>query len=294
MNKITTQNVKKFLVFNLNRESKLYWGMNDAQWIDRVANAWMSDKSNSVWRYKLIKKFSNFNKNSKILDMASGCGTFVFYGLLNSYNVYGIEPEEWKNKFNRMKIKLYGYPKNWKNKFIKAFGEHLPFQDESFDIVSSYQTLEHVSDVKSCLKEMLRVTKEGGSIFLHFPDYRSTFEGHYRLPWRPLFQKNLAKTYLKILKRPTLGLDTINYVTKRNVIHLLQILGNSKIVITDLDKLFFHKRTKHIIKKLSLKKMGRTGKIIASTINLIHTYFYIPIKKTFRSEKSVHLFIQKI
>ena len=291
---MTTQNVKKFLILNLSRESKLYYGVNDTQWIDCVANAWMNDKSNSAWRYESIKDFSGINKNSKILDMASGCGTFVFYGLLNGYDVYGIEPEEWKNQFNKMKIKLYNYPKNWENHFIKAFGENLPFQNESFDIISSYQTLEHVSNVRVCLKEMLRVIKKGGGIFLHFPNYQSTFEGHYRLPWLPLFQKNLAKIYLKILKRPTLGLDTINYVTKGNIIYLLRMLGGSKIIITDLDKVSFHKRTKHIIKKLSLKKMGYIGKIIAPIINLTYTYFYIPMKKIFRSEKSVHLFIQKI
>lgn len=189
-----------------------------------------------------------------------------FFGLLNDYDVYGIEPEEWKNEFNKMKIELYGYPESWRSRFIEAFGENLLFQDECFDIVSSYQTLEHVSDVKTCLEEMLRVLERGGEIFLHFPDYRSTFEGHYRLPWLPLFPKRFAKVYLRVLGRPLLGLNSINYVTKKNVMHLLR--QNDQVEVIDLDKVFFQKRTQSIIKKFNFKKIESTGTILAVTINL--------------------------
>jgi len=129
--------VRNFLVQNLIREDDLYWGVSDLQWIECVADAWMNDQSNSRWRYELIKEFSSYDENSKILDMASGCGTFVFYGLIAGCNVYGIEPAKWKNKFNRMKVKLYGYPDSWAGHFIEAVGETLPFKDESFDIVSA-------------------------------------------------------------------------------------------------------------------------------------------------------------
>ena len=181
--------VRDYLVQNLNQENNHYYGSSPIQ-INSVADAWMNDQSNSKWRYELIKELLKVGKDTKILDMASGCGSFVFYGLLNGYDAYGVEPEEWKNNFNKMKIQLYGYPKNWRSRFAEAFGESLPFKDECFDVVSSYQTLEHVSDVKSCLKEMLRVTRKNGIILLQFPDYRSSFEGHYRLSWMPLFPKN--------------------------------------------------------------------------------------------------------
>jgi len=286
--------VRKFLVQNLIREYSFYWGISDFRWIDHVADAWINDQSNSRWRYELIKKFfnddSDYSYNYKMLDMASGCGTFVFYGLLNGYDVYGIDPAEWKNKFNKMKIKLYNYSRSWIGHFIKAVGEYLPFKDESFDIVSSYQTLEHVSDVEKCLQEMLRIVREGGSMFLHFPDYRSTFESHYRLPWIPLFPKTLARFYLKVLGRPTLGLDTINYVTKRNI---MRYFKDKQFEVIDLDCVFFHKRSKNIIEKFNFKRIGSMGKVLAVIINLIYTYFYMPIKRMFRSEKSVTIVVRK-
>ncbi|OOM77948.1 hypothetical protein CLPUN_21210 [Clostridium puniceum] len=57
--------------------------------------------------------------------MACGCGTSVFYRLLNGYDVYGIDPEQWKRDFIDMKINEPGFPVEWKEKFYKGVGEQL-------------------------------------------------------------------------------------------------------------------------------------------------------------------------
>lgn len=284
--------VRDYLVQNLIIDNNRYYGSSPL-WTNQVADSWMNDQSNSKRRYELIKEFFKLDNDTKILDMASGCGTFVFYGLLNGYDAYGIEPERWKNKFNEMKIDLYNYPKSWRGKFAEAFGESLPFKDECFDVVSSYQTLEHVSDVKSCLKEMLRVTRKNGMILLQFPDYRSSFEGHYRMPWIPLFPKNLARLYLKMMNRPTLGLSTINYVTKRNIMNLIQDI-NYQTEVIDLDNVFFQRRMEDIIRKFNFKKIGAMGNILALVVNLIYTYFYTPIRRMFNSERNIAIIVRKL
>lgn len=134
--------------------------------------------------------------------------------------------------------------------------------------------------------------KKGGEIFLHFPDYRSTFEARYRLPWIPLFPRLFARVYLRMLGKPLLGLSSINYVTKKNVMLLLR--QNDTIELTDLDKVFFQRRTKNIIKRFNFKKIGQLGKVLVAIINLIHTYFYAPIRRAFRSEKSVTILVRKL
>lgn len=50
--------------------------------------------------------------------------------------------------------------------FCAASATALPFADQSFDIVWSVWTLEHVIDPEAMLREMLRVTRVGGYIFL--------------------------------------------------------------------------------------------------------------------------------
>ena len=46
--------------------------------------------------------------------------------------------------------------------YIEATGEHLPFEDDSFDIVYCCDVLEHVDDLQRTLDESARVLKPGG------------------------------------------------------------------------------------------------------------------------------------
>jgi ubiquinone/menaquinone biosynthesis C-methylase UbiE len=50
--------------------------------------------------------------------------------------------------------------------FVQATAARLPFQDESFDIVTSYASLHHWQEPLAVLNEMWRVTKENGLILL--------------------------------------------------------------------------------------------------------------------------------
>ncbi len=49
--------------------------------------------------------------------------------------------------------------------YVAAPAESIPFQDRSFDIVSSFNSLDHVADVHRTVSEIIRVLKPGG-IFL--------------------------------------------------------------------------------------------------------------------------------
>lgn len=266
-------NAGEFLYKNFKAESQKYFG-TDEKWISAVCDAWMNDKSNSKHRYDTMRSICGDEElmKSRILDMSSGCGTFVFMGLLNGYDVYGVEPEKWKHQFNFLKAKENGYPDAWMKRFYFGVGEYLPFDDKSFDVISTYQTLEHVQSHKRCFSEFKRVLKSGGYLFIQCPDYTSFFEGHYRIPMLPLMNRRLFKIYLKILKRPTKGLDALNYVTRKMV---LDYLGND-YRISDLSLIR--------IKSRIYDKIKITSEILA------RIYLrYSEIKNIFRRENNINL-----
>ena len=100
--------LRAFLRTHLEHESAHYFGVTDTRYIDSVTDAWLNDETNSQRLYEDIARFAGgeIPKSARILDMASGCGTFVYYGLRHNLDVWGIDPEEWKHTFNRMKAYL--------------------------------------------------------------------------------------------------------------------------------------------------------------------------------------------
>jgi SAM-dependent methyltransferase len=178
-----------------------------------------------------------------VLDLASGLGTTALHGLQTGLDVYGIEPDAEKLALMRDRVNAgnadRGWPQDWKRRFVRSVGEALPFKDASFDVILSYQTLEHVQDVAAVIREMLRVVRHGGALHLRCPDYAGTFEGHYQLPWLPLFPRPLARAYLRLLGRPRAGFEGIHYVTTTGIVKRLRRAAAEagiKISVIDIER----------------------------------------------------------
>jgi SAM-dependent methyltransferase len=65
----------------------------------------------------------------------------------------------------------------------------IPFPDESFDLVTSNQVLEHVEDLDVVVSEMKRVLKPGGQVLSLFPNSGIWREGHCGVPFLHWFPK---------------------------------------------------------------------------------------------------------
>jgi len=59
--------------------------------------------------------------------------------------------------------------------FIVGSAYELPFDDDTFDVVHTHQTLQHVADPVAVLREMRRVAKPGGIVAAREVDYAGTF-----------------------------------------------------------------------------------------------------------------------
>ncbi len=65
-------------------------------------------------------------------------------------------------------------------KFIKANIPPLPFKDNSFDSVVSFQVIEHIKEDVTYLKEIYRILKPGGKALISTPNIKMTLS---RNPW---------------------------------------------------------------------------------------------------------------
>jgi len=185
--------------------------------------------------YRRIFKEISFDLNivgrsmvGPLLDIGSGCGTFLWVCKTSNIEAFGVEPDSDKIEVAKI-VKLGGY-------VVRGVGEHLPFKDESFNLVTSMSVIEHVQEPAEVLRESLRVTSRKGAIHLTAPDYSRCFhEGHYDLFWLPLFPKSIAKYYLRFRGRPNVDyIGSVQYVTGRSI---RRIIKGHAGKITDLRKL---------------------------------------------------------
>jgi ubiquinone/menaquinone biosynthesis C-methylase UbiE len=256
----------------------------------KVGEKWIQYAEHRFWdgscqnfRLQDMTKHGFLPGNCNVLDMAAGCSQFVEHALENGYKCFGVEPEPWKIAFAYEKFRIQNRPEDWHAYVVPGYGEALPFDDNTFDCVTSYQTLEHVQDPQRVLQEMLRVTRVGGGIYIRCPDYRSTFEAHYQLPWLPLFPRMLAKCYLRLLGRPVVGLDHIQYVTGPRILKILALLEKSglRLMVFDDSRIRFEN---------SLRRIGLPAFPCAYSAWRLFEW----IRVIFRREISVNFFVRVI
>jgi SAM-dependent methyltransferase len=69
-------------------------------------------------------------------------------------------------------------------RYVEAKSEELPFEDKSFDVVSSLNSLDHVEDVRRTIAEMVRVLAVNGSLLLVVEvNHEPTITEPVSLPW---------------------------------------------------------------------------------------------------------------
>jgi len=116
-----------------------------------------------AWEYGILLSILSDKsvKNLKILDIGTGPSLLPEYLANLKAEVISLDIK----KISKPWSKLANYP----FKFIKADMCQMPFKDNQFDLVISISAIEHLDDwtkTKTALKEMFRVTKNNGKIYL--------------------------------------------------------------------------------------------------------------------------------
>ncbi len=82
--------------------------------------------------------------------------------------------------------------------FLRLDGRSLPFADCSFDIVTSFKVIEHLTDHRQFFAEIRRVLRPGGRIILTTPNASMRLHPGTR-PWDPFHVREFSAEELKAL-----------------------------------------------------------------------------------------------
>ena len=77
-------------------------------------------------------------------------------------------------------------------------GERLPFADGHFDVVTSFQVIEHLADYSAYLSEIIRVLKPGGMAIFTTPNAAIRLDPGMK-PWFPFHIREFSSSELKEL-----------------------------------------------------------------------------------------------
>jgi SAM-dependent methyltransferase len=110
-------------------------------------------------------------------------------------------------------------------RICRARAEALPFPSGRFDLVYCYSTLEHVQDAACAIREMVRVLRSGGLLYLHTPSRWACFESHYKVFWPPGLPAPFQKGYLRLRGRPTAFLDSLRLLSLTQCRRLVEAAG---------------------------------------------------------------------
>lgn len=122
------------------------------------------------------------------LELGSNFGgaSLAYYELYGLKSITGIDVREDQPDICRAFFRKHGVDEADYD-FRQGVGENLPFADGAFDVVLSFDVIEHVQDVRRTLAECWRVLKPGGHCIHIFPSFWHPVQHHLTLVTRAPF-----------------------------------------------------------------------------------------------------------
>jgi 2-polyprenyl-3-methyl-5-hydroxy-6-metoxy-1,4-benzoquinol methylase len=111
-----------------------------------------------------IRIITRYKKSGRILDIGCGDGEFLLNFKKKGWNTYGIDTSPLAYSLSKNKI--------IKNIFNTTLTE-CRFGDNFFDVITLNNVIEHVDDPEHLIKEIFRILKKEGILFILTPNIES-------------------------------------------------------------------------------------------------------------------------
>lgn len=120
--------------------------------------------SDFLYKWPVVKKLLPLNAQLKLLDF--GCGNGHILGevvkIRPDYRIHGVDISSKALTVAKRRVP--------QGKFrLVSDNQHIPFPNNSFDIILALDVLEHIYDTKTAFAELARVLKPNGTLIVTVP-----------------------------------------------------------------------------------------------------------------------------
>jgi ubiquinone/menaquinone biosynthesis C-methylase UbiE len=143
--------------------------------------------------HRFLSEVFQSNPDHQLLDVGCGTGNILLM-LQNFGHAVGVDSSPVALEFCRSR--------NLTDLYLTQPGEPLPFDENTFDIVTAFDLLEHIDNDLTFLKELRRVSRNGGKILIIVPAHPQLWSDHdvalhhKRRYTRKQFQELIAQAQL--------------------------------------------------------------------------------------------------
>lgn len=126
---------------------------------------------------KMYAQIEQYATPGKALDIGCGIGNYIFSGQKRGWTCFGIDVSPAAAKITREKTGA---------EIFVGFIENAGYEDDFFDAVVMVHSLEHQVNLLLTLKEVHRVLRTGGVLFISVPNIESVEAKRGGIGWRGL------------------------------------------------------------------------------------------------------------
>jgi SAM-dependent methyltransferase len=211
-----------------------------------------------LFAYFFVKK--EIPKDSFVLEV--GCGEGYGTSLLakSGFSIVGLDIDEETIKNVSQKYQTQNC------RFVWYDGKKIPFDDETFDVVISFQVIEHIQDDFSFVKEINRVLKKGGKLFLTTPNRLYRLKPNEK-PRNPFHIREYAPLDLRELLKKVFNEAKVLGIRGNKEVQEIEINRNKKPTILKIDPLNLRRFLPSSFRRAILRLLNNRGKENKDYIN---------------------------
>jgi 2-polyprenyl-3-methyl-5-hydroxy-6-metoxy-1,4-benzoquinol methylase len=124
----------------------------------------------SPW-YKLVSEYLPSVRGRRVLELACGRGGFSRILAARGARMFGADFSSTALQIARGNSAAAESQPGVRLELAQADAQNLPYAGDSFDLIVSCETIEHLPDPGAALREMARVARPGATLFLTTPNY---------------------------------------------------------------------------------------------------------------------------